>query len=411
MSVRVSVSRRGQDCALAAAPGSGSSRPSLTLTLPYSTSTAPISLSPSWTRLKLALTRVFKPPFAVASTFNTSTEKVLTLSDPFTGPPGVGILNTYAVEKNYGTPYAQSWNTSLEFDLPQHLVLETAYLGTKGTGLIMQRLPNRALPGSASSSEIRRQIPYAVGFQYDSTDGNSIFNALQVRLTRRLQRGAGFNLQYTFAKSIDDASSIGGSGSVVVQNDSNFAAERGLSNFDRRHVLNLNTNLYSPFGRNGYFLKEHSKLSSALEEWTMSFAVIAQTGSPFTAMVLGNVADAAGTGAIGSARADATGLSIFSGSGYFNTAAFTIPAAGQYGNAARNTIPGPATLVVNGSFGRGFRIGDDNRRRLDIRADMSNLLNQVNITGLGVVVNSLNYGLATNAGAMRSVTLTARFRF
>ena len=352
-----------------------------------------------------------QPPFATSSTFNTSSEAVLTLSDPFTGPPGVGILNTYAVEKNYRTPYAQSWNVSLEYDFPQHLVLETAYIGTKGTGLVLQRLPNRALPGAPGTSEIRRQIPYAAGFEYDSTDGNSIFNAMQVRLTRRLQRGASFNVQYTFSKSIDNASSIGGSGNVVVQNDSDFAAERGLSNFDRRHVLNLNTFLYSPFGRNGYFLREHTRLSSFLEEWLMTITVSAQTGAPLTAMVLGNVADAAGTGATGSARAEATGLSIFGTTGFFNTAAFTAPAAGQYGNAGRNTIPGPASLVVGGSFGRGFRIGDDNRRRLDLRADIANLFNQVNITGLGTVVNSLTYGLATNAGAMRSITLSARFRF
>jgi hypothetical protein len=363
----------------------------------------------AWSRLPARLAG--QPPFATASTFNTSGGQVLTLSDPFVGPASIGILNTYAVDRNYRTPYAQTWNSSFEFDLPAHLVVETSYIGTKGTGLILERLPNRALPGAPATSEIRRQIPYAVGFQYDSTDGNSIFNAFQTRITKRLQRGFSFNLQYSLSKSIDNASSIGGSGNVVVQNDSDFAAERGLSNFDRRHVLNLNTSLSSPFGRNGYFLREHSKLSTALGEWTLTSTVTAQSGAPFTAMVLGNVADAAGTGATGSSRADVTGLPVDASTGFFNTAAFTIPAAGQYGTAGRNTIHGPASLLVNASFGRGFRIGSDDRRRLDLRIDLNNLLNQVNITGLGVVVNSVNYGLATSANSMRSVSLSARFRF
>jgi hypothetical protein len=34
----------------------------------------------------------------------------------------------------------------------------------------------------------------------------------------------------------------------------------------------------------------------------------------------------------------------------------------------------------------------------------------VNISGFGTVVNSLNYGLATGAGGMRTVQATIRFR-
>ena len=54
-----------------------------------------------------------------------------------------------------------------------------------------------------------------------------------------------------------------------------------------------------------------------------------------------------------------------------------------------STITGPALFAVNGSFGRGFRMGD-NRRRLEFRLEGNNLTNRVSITSLGTVVNASN---------------------
>ena len=50
-------------------------------------------------------------------------------------------------------------------------------------------------------------------------------------------KGIGGGVTYTLAKSRDNASSIGGGGTVVAQNDQNLAAEWALSSFDRRHQL------------------------------------------------------------------------------------------------------------------------------------------------------------------------------
>ena len=41
----------------------------------------------------------------------------------------------------------------------------------------------------------------------------------------------------------------------------------------------------------------------------------------------------------------------------------------------------------------------------------TNVLNKVNITSLNTTVNSINYGLPTAAGAMRTLDIVARFRF
>jgi hypothetical protein len=252
-------------------------------------------------------------------------------------------------------------------------------------------------------------IGNAVGFTYDAADGNSILHSGTLRVTRRFRNYSSFNAQYALAKSIDNSSTFGGAGNTVAQDDHNLAAERGLSSFDRRHVLSLTYQLQSPVGGRNAILQGHAVAQKALKDWTLSGTVQLQSGTPLTARVLGNVADTGGTGSIGSGRADATGLPVTGGTGYFNPLAFAIPPAGRFGDAGRNTIPGPVSWVMNLSLARSITLAE--RKNLEIRIDADNFLNHSNITNLGTVVNAVNFGLPTAAGAMRSVSATARFRF
>ena len=197
------------------------------------------------------------------------------------------MTNTFAVARSYLLPYAQTWNFSVQEEF-KGVVVEANYLGTKGTRLDVLRLPNRAAPGSPLTAEERRQIGNAVGFTYDSSEGNSIFHAIQLRVVRRLRRGVSTNVFYTFSKSIDNASSIGGTGNVVAQDDRNLAAERGLSIFDQRHQLTWTSMLNSPFGERSMFLKSNTLGSRILRSWNLSTSVTARSGRPFTARVLGN---------------------------------------------------------------------------------------------------------------------------
>src|SRR5690349_708851 len=82
------------------------------------------------------------------------------------------------------------------------------------------------------------------------------------------------------------------------------------------------------------------------------------------------------------------------------------PLPGFWGNAGRNTIPGPTTFFLNGSIGRIFRLGE--RRSADLQFQAQNVLNHVTITGWGTVLGANNYGLATNAAQMRRLTAMLR---
>jgi hypothetical protein len=103
---------------------------------------------------------------------------------------------------------------------------------------------------------------------------------------------------------------------------------------------------------------------------------------------------------------------VNSGTGYFNTAAFALPAAGTYGNAGRNTIPGIPNFSVNASVFRTWRVKE--RHQITFTVASTNSLNHVNVSGanaIGTVVDTPTYGLPQNAGAMRNLTATTRITF
>lgn len=350
-----------------------------------------------------------QPPFANTATLSTSISRPLTIDNGFATAPTQRITNTFAVDRGYRVGYAQTWNFSIQQELPGGLALELGYLGTKGTRLDIQRLPNRAPPGSPLTSEQRRLIGNAVGFTYDSSEGNSILHSAQARVTRRFRKGVSYNALYTFSKSIDNVSTFGGGGNTVAQNDKDLRAERGLSSFHQSHVLNTQFVLTSPVGGSAALIPAAGWTARLLEDWTLAGGFTARSGTPITARVLGNRADSSGTGVVGNGRAEATGQPVNAGGGFFNLQAFGVPPPGRLGNAGRNTIIGPAFFALNASFGRSFKLGD--RHRLECRIESNNLTNFVTFTNLNAVVNSLNYGLPVSAAAMRTVSAMMRFRW
>jgi hypothetical protein len=336
---------------------------------------------------------------------NTTIDNILTLADGLNAVAvGKTITNTYAVDRFYLAAYIQTWNATVQRELPKGMAMEATYTGSKGTRLDVQRLPNRAAPGSPLTAEQRRQIGNAVGFTYDSPVGDSIYHAGTLRVTRRFRNNFSWQLNYTFQKLIDNSSALG---AAVAQNDQNLRAERGIDS-PTGQTLQFQYTAQSPVGvRNAMFQKQ-PWLQKTLKDWQLTGTTQVQSGRPLTATVLGNVSDAGGTGAVGSSRADATGSPIGAGSGYFNPAAFAVPLAGFYGNAGRGTIPGPGTFTMGLQLGRTIQLTE--RKNLEFNVSATNLLNHVNISGFGTVVNSLNYGLATGAGGMRTISATVRFR-
>ena len=324
-------------------------------------------------------------------------------------PPAGTVTNTYVIDKNYVPAYAQNWTIAVQQGLPHSLVLELEYVGIKGTHLDIVENPNQLPPNSPAG--LKGPVTNAAGFLYETDNGNSIYHAAQVRLTRRMTRGMSAVALYTFSKAIDDASGFtgGGSGSVV-QNIYDLRAERGLSSTDQRHRFSLTYLLSSPVGVRGLWRNGGWK-TRLLTGWMLSSTFSVNSGLPLTAMLGGNLGTTRTSGIRTSYRAEATGENIFGGEyPYFNEAAFTTPPPGQYGNAGVGTIPGLPSISLNAALNRSWRFGET-RKNLQLRLAANNALNHVQITSFGTTINSSTFGLATGASGTRTVTLNLRFSF
>ncbi|MDZ4800162.1 MAG: TonB-dependent receptor [Bryobacteraceae bacterium] len=344
-----------------------------------------------------------QPPFAQVLSVSGNISNPLNLQTGFLIPGGSTGLGTYAIDPNYRVGYAQSWQLSVQHDLPFSLFGTIGYLGTKGTRLDQQILPNSTAPGAVQST-----LPQ--GYTYEISNGNSIYHAAQFQLNRRFRSGFMANTSYQFSKAIDNAGTggRGQGGTPVAQNWLDYSAERGLSSFDSRHSLSIMGQYSTAMGRSAGTLIKGFR-GKLIKDWTITSMLSMRSGSPFTATVGGNRSQVLGTAVSNTVRANATGLPVSVDGMLFNTAAFSEPLPGQWGNAGRNTIPGPTTLFLNSGLSRIFRIAE--RRSIDIQAQAQNVLNRVVITQWGTVLGSNNYGLGTNAASMRRISLSIRFRF
>ncbi len=358
---------------------------------------------------QLAFEMANQPPFAEAQTRLTSATTLLTLQNGFPPEPQVQNPNTYAVDPNYRVGYAQIWDLSVEREFRDGWMLDVYYTGTKGTHLDLQMAPHSEPPGSplTPGSQVGN------GYIYDTSGASSAYHAVHLMVRKRPTHGLMLIGDYSFGKSIDDASTIGGGIPVVVQNDNDIAAEYGLSSFDIRQQFRSFTFYQLPFGPRQRWARG-GWAERLFGNYRLNAVLTANSGTPFTAQVLGASTNNTATGANFSLRADQL-ASGCSGPGstteFFNTAAFALPPAGQYGDAARNTICGPGMFSLNLGIDRSFVFGGDQQRRLDLRWETQNLTNSPHFTGLNTVVNSATYGRVTSVGSMRTMDLALRFSF
>jgi Carboxypeptidase regulatory-like domain len=310
----------------------------------------------------------FNDPFALASTANTL---------PF------AVSN----DQNMKDSYIQQWNVTLQHKLPASIVIDVAYVGTKGTRLIVTYpdlnmplvLVDPRTPGLPSLNARRPNQQFLRAVTGDKSVGNSIYHALQVKGERRLASGLTFLTSYTWSKSISGPSDIGGQvgGGFYIgtpQNPYYAQGDRSVSGFDltQRFVATV---LYDiPF-----FHNTHGFVKALADGWQVSTIATAQSGFPTP--VSSNL-DTTGTGITsrpnilpgmkGDLPSDKRSYQQ-----WFNTAAFTQATYGSFGTSPRTDafrLPG----LVNFDFSatKAFRFKET--RNFQFRAEMFNLFNHYN---------------------------------
>lgn len=364
-----------------------------------------------------ALQLAQQSPFAKSLNLTNSVVCPLTLISGFT--PALtcpsSSPDTFAIDPNFRVGYAQTWQLAVQRDLPYALQITATYLGIKGVHGVQEFLPNtyplggtNPCPGCPSN------------FVYRTSNGNSMREAGSLQLRRRLRSGFTASLRYTYSKSIDDDSVLGGQGPVaagaasqstasvsIAQNWLDLNAERGLSTFDQRHLLNASIQYTTGMGLGGGAVLSGWR-GRMFKEWTILGTIAAGSGLPETPVYLVAVN---GTALTGFTRPDLTSASLYAASGnvHLNTEAYRAPSIGQWGDASRDSIIGPRQFMFNASLSRSFRI--DKRYDLDVRFDSTNLFNHVVFTSWNTTINSAQFGLPVDTNPMRSLQITARWRF
>ncbi len=344
-----------------------------------------------------------QPPFFLTGTSLGTLEVPLSLADPFADITPSTVTNTYGIDKNYQLGLIHQWNIDYNRDLSRLFAVGATYIGTRGAHLDLLRAPNRGPDGL--------RIEDVQAFTWQSSGGSSHMNGVSFRLQKRQSKGFSANASYTLARSWDNTTATSGN-ATVAQDDRNLGSEWALSNFDRRHQFSASTNVELPWGRNRKWLAEGGWLAGLVGDWSMSANLTWQSGTPLTARCSTCASDVArGTG--GTLRADYTGLPIaVSDPGidrFFNTAAFSIPDPGTFGDSLRNVITGPGSHQLNAAFSRDVRLVGN--RNVTVQVQATNLLNTVNYGSLDTNVNSPTFGEILSVRGMRTVRLSFRFRY
>jgi trimeric autotransporter adhesin len=384
----------------------------------------------------------FQPPFEIAQTNIQSGPGDLTLANGFISGQVPGLItNSYAVNPNYRWGYVQIRNLDIQQQIRPTLLVNLDYTGTKGTNLDILEAPNRILTPTGSAIRIAN----VQAFTYENSIGDAEANAASIRVRKRLASGFSIGGIYTFSKSIDDASSIGagatsaasgaglgagGTGAMgqgasgatasagsgansVAQNPFDIAAERGLSSFNQTHRFTADYLLEFPFGQDKRWLSGKGPLRAVFGDWQWSGDWTIASGLPFTPRFVGDASEVNG-GTNGTLRPDlvpgqSIQLSHPTIDKWFNTNAFILPPTGQYGDARRNSIIGPGTKVFDMALTKLIPLRES--RMLEFRAQATNIFNIPNWSTIDTSVTSPTFGRVTGVGAMRQITMTARFRF
>jgi len=366
-------------------------------------------------------------------------------------------LSVVSVPDKVQWPYMQQWNLNVQKELPSHIVLSVAYVGSKGTHLTFLSDGNQIVPVSAANNPYiaAGNIPISSGDCTTLTAGpggpavtgqalvnlnvacgnvtadqertlfpgygditqlrnnaNSIYHALQVQAHRTVG-DLTLSVAYTYSHAIDDSSDRSDFNLV---NSFDIAANRASSNYDLRHNFSISYVYGLPFFKGSGFM--HAILGG----WQISGITVAQTGLPFTVTNGTAFTDNAGvannvvSNNVGSgSRPDLAGdpHSSVSSSGdpllFYNPAAYTVPVGLTFGNVGRNTLNEPSRLNFDVGIFKRFQFSE--KTGLDFRWENFNFFNHTQFSGIDNTLGSSTFLDANTAHFSRKMQFGLRLFF
>ena len=269
-------------------------------------------------------------------------------------PKGQQIGQVFA--RNFKQPTTYAWNVSVEQQLTPTTALRMAYVGNETEHL---------------SVLIDMNPPYASLFPVNSNFGDiyddqswatASYNSLQFSLDQHVWHGLQVQSSFTWAHSIDVASSSNVSfGNPALGNPLSAKWNRGNSNQD------MPWNWISNFIYQAPSFKEKGKLmEEAVGGWQLSGILTWQKGNPFS---IGQWGTDPGVGMWNNRADSVSGVAANMGKGshwdwtnpakgYFNEAAFALPTSCNdqtpnvcgFGDTGKNAYWGPGVFGINASI-------------------------------------------------------------
>ena len=305
---------------------------------------------------------------------------------PFSlSPPFDTIIG---VDPHLTLPRTYQWNVAVEQSLGSSQTLSVSYVGARGRRLLRNELlvnPN----------------PNFTFVNLTKNSATSDYNALQIQFQRRLWRGLQALASYTWAHSIDNASSD--TLAVTPTNNVDPTRDRGPSDFDIRHAVNVAVtyNLPSP--------GKPRLLSALFRQWSVDSIFAARSAPPINLITGRNV-----FGVFGVSRPDVVpGVPLYindekiAGGRRINRMAFAFPPVGadgftptRQGTLGRNALRGFPMWQIDFAIRRQIKLTET--LNLQLRAEAFNLLNHPNFADPVNNISNSQFGL-TNSMLGRSL--------
>jgi Carboxypeptidase regulatory-like domain len=348
-------------------------------------------------------------PFFLAKTVTNSSASPLTTENILAQSP-TGAIGANGVNHDYQIEYNEVWNLSVQRAITANTAVEAEYVGSRTVHADSATTVNVPLPG-AGALQSRRPFPGLAAFTTIRWDGWAAFNALTLKVTRRFSSGLSFDADYTFSKSLDDASDAGTTNAEynLPQNPYAPGLEAGPSSFDHRHRLTANAVYDFPLARDSGGWRHR-----LLGDWTGSGILIVQSGAPFT-VNLSAAADTANIGLINGMNVERPNLVANPNRGpktaaeWFDSAAFALPSPYTFGNSGRNVVIGPGLANLDLSLQKKWSLADS--KFMEFRVDAFNALNHPNFNLPGRIFGAANFGVITSAQDAREFQLALKFIF
>jgi hypothetical protein len=361
-----------------------------------------------------------------------------------------GVFTTNA------TPYVHQWNFNVQRELPGRFSAEIAYLGSKGTNLLIgesgitfsqldpsylslgtalqDQVPNPFFgiitnPSSPLRFETVQRARLLRPFpQYDGVSAfrvpgaESIYHAMTLRLDKRFSQGLSLLSAYTWGKLIDDASTtVGFLGQAGAQQDAyNRAADRSISSQDIAHRFVTSFVYDVPVGKGRPFGSQWSgPLDWVLGGWQVNGILTFQSGTPLIitqGLNNTNLFSLSQRPTWTGADPNIAGSDVSKNDKilrWFDTSAFSVTPAFRFGNTPR-VMP---NLRTDGVKNLDFSLFKNNyfhggRRNAQLRIEAFNVLNRVQFGVPNTQAGNSNFGIVSSqANGPRQIQLAIKLMF